>query len=517
MNSLQTRLIVVLVVVVAVGFLGAGIAVYGFSRASMYAEFDQVLTTKVQTLAALTRDTRRGVRFQLSEGIQEFNRRDALSYYAVVSKQRLLAGSSEHSLIARPGERGRLRFAPVMLGEQMGRQVTLTFQPRYLSLEDDEYDEDNEDEEEYEEDDDHEAEWRRYEESLRGTIFNADDSTDGEGPVGEPAEAGVMTLTWQAPEREVTIAVARDATQIESRLSSLRWILASVGTAVTVLSSLVLALVVRMGFRPVKSVSSKLAQINENNLSQRVPTKNVPSEVLPMVDRLNALLMRLEDAFHRERAFSSNLAHELRTPLAGLKSTLEVYLARLHEPEEYQEAMSVCLEICDQSHNLVENLLALSRVEGKTLTCKYEDVELASVFRDCWQPLSSDAAKKKLETQFDIPSQTVSTDREMLRVILRNVLSNAVSYCDPGGSIEASAKLEGNNICLQLSNSGNELSAEDASRVFDRLWRGDKARYQTGEHFGLGLTLTKRFVEALRGNVSVTVDRRFHIYITLPV
>ena len=490
----------------AAGFLVAGIGVYAFSRASMYGEFDRALATEAQTLAALTRDSRHGVRFQFPRDL-DLSRDNDPFHYQVWSDGRVVARSAGTNLPGYVGMIDQAEFRNVMLpNSRPGRLACLTFEPKYV-YSDDEYEEEEYDHDDEEEEEDHDRRHRRSPDVVFGSHGDA-----------KPAkESGVMTLTWEQARKLVTIAVARDTTEIKRRLGSLRWILGSVGAAVTLLGSLLLVLVVRRGLTPVESVTSALSGIDENSLAERLPDHDVPVEIAPLVQRLNELLARLEDAFHHERAFSASLAHELRTPLAGLKSTLEVYLARLHEPEEYQEAMQVCLQICDQSHDLVENLLALSRVEGKKLSCQYEMVDIAMVFNECWKPLADEAEQRGLRTGFEIPSAEIRTDREMLRIILRNVLSNAVSYCDSGGDIAAETARGGSHIALTVSNSGNELSPEDAHRVFDRLWRGDRSRYKTGEHFGLGLTLTKRFVEALGGNVGVRVDTRFHLSITLPV
>lgn len=519
MNSLQARLIAGGATVVALGFLLAGFAVYALSRSATYNEFDESLVTKVQTLAALTKETSDGVHFDLAEGIQAFNRRDVLSYYQVWHDDEVLARSPElarDQLLASGGSLMRPSFQSLHFADgRPVRQVCVTFEPTYQADEDDDEYEDDDDDEDEDDDDhderenDHEREWR----PNRSGLFSSDE-TDLEAATNE---SGVVTLAWERAAPQVTIAVARETGEIEESLANLRWTLASVGFAVTLLSSGVLALLVRQGLHPINAVTQKLESIDENSLKERVSVAQIPSEVTPMVNRLNELLGRLDAAFLRERAFSSNLAHELRTPLAGLRSTLEVHLSRLHEPAEYQEAMSACLQICDQSQNLVENLLSLARLEGETVACHYEAVDHLEVFKQCWNALKAEAKQKHIEIHFDLPPLVLRTDRELLRVALRNVLSNAVSYCNEGGEISASQSVEDRGWVLRVSNTGNRLSKEDAKHVFDRLWRGDVARAKTGEHFGLGLSLTKRIVEVLGGSIAVRVDERFHITLTLPV
>ena len=530
MNSLQARLIAGGATVVALGFLLAGFAVYALSRSATYKEFDESLVTKVQTLAALTTETRDGVQFDLAEGIQAFNRRDVLSYYQVWHEDAVLARSPElalDQLSAAGGSLMRPSFQSLRFVDGRSlRQVCVTFEPTYQANDEDEDDDDDdEDEDDHDEDDEDEDE---DDEDEDENDRDEDDRDWRPNPSGlfssaptdlhaATEESGVVTLAWQRAAPQVTIAVARETGEIEKGLANLRWTLASVGLAVTLLSSGVLALLVRQGLHPIKAASLKLASIDENTLKERVSVEHIPAEVTPMVNRLNELLGRLDEAFRRERAFSSNLAHELRTPLAGLRSTLEVHLSRLHEPAEYQDAMNTCLQICDQSQNLVENLLSLARLEGETVACHYEPIEYVEVFEQCWTALEGAANEKNIRPHFDLQPLVLRTDRELLRVALRNVLSNAVSYCNEGGEISASQNVEGRRWVLRVSNTGNQLSEDEAKQVFDRLWRGDAARAKTGEHFGLGLSLTKLIVEVLGGAIAVRVDERFHITLTLPV
>ena len=539
MNSLQSRLVLGGAGVFATGFFIAGIAVYGFSRSTMYGEFDETLRATVQALAALTEETHEGVHFEVTEEFEEFTRKDNPSYYQVWLDGKVLARSphlSRGDLVFGYGSFLQPDYTTIRLPDgRIGRQASITFQPKAHF--------DDDDDDVYDDDDglrsdrphfwattgsspDFDPGTKRWQDSAasvtplanRSELESVTNMESDAAPVPiKPTESGILTLTWERPERQVTITVARETTAIQQQLASLRWILAIVGFGITALSCCMLVLVVRRGLRPVESVTRAITAIDENSLNSRVPTAQVPTEIAPMVRRLNDLLERLEDAFHRERAFSSNLAHELRTPLAGLRSTLEVYLSRLHQPEEYQEAMESCLQICDQSQNLVENLLSLARVEGQTLGRHYEPVDVADVFRECWRPLSEDAATKHLHTEFELHPHVIHTDREMLRVILRNVLSNSVSYSDHGGTIEATITDSGDTVAIHVNNTGHHLTQDQADDVFDRLWRGDQGRGQTGEHFGLGLTLTKRFVETLGGTVGVTIDHMFRLSLSLPV
>ena len=504
MNSLQTRLLIGVMSVFAVGFLLASVAIYMFSRATMYAEFDAALFATAQALASLTEQTEDGVEFELSDGFEEFSRNDAPSYYQFWLDGKAFARSQHlqnRDLEFGQGtfESPKFRYTELPDGRP-GRQVCVAFQPNV------DWDDGNDI---GDEDDDERYRFDSRNESARPL------STQHVSVV--PDTSGIVTLTWELPESNVTIAVARATTEIDRRLASLLWILPLVGTAITLLSSFVLVRVVRSGLKPVEEISSAIVGIDENSLADRVPTDRVPVEISPMIGRLNQLLSRLENAFHRERTFSSNLAHELRTPLAGLRATLEVYRTKGHDEQRCDRAISTCLEICDQSETLVENLLALARVEGPKFARRMEEVQVDVLSRECWELFADRAREKNLKASLEFADFSVKTDREVLRVILQNLLSNAVCHSDKNGTLDVIVRPMKEQFLISVCNTGNQLTEQQAELAFDRLWRGDSARSETGEHFGLGLTIIKRFTEALGGNVKLSVDQAFCITVSIPI
>lgn len=510
MNSLQNRLLVGVTSVFVIGFVLAAIATYVFSQATMYSEFDEALFATAQALANLTEETAGGIEFELSEGFDEFRRDDAPSYYQFWLDGRTLARSShlnQCDLQFAQGTLGSPKYAAITLPDgRHGRQISLTYHPPL-----DDWDE-------------YEVELREeYSQIELGTVqpspasAAASNETGGqEHAILAPSEAGVMTFMWERPRPNVTIAVARATTDIDRRLSNLLWILPSVGTAITLLSSIVLISVVRNGLKPVEAIASMITDIDENTLAARVPTGRVPLEISPIIRRLNDLLSRLENAFHRERAFSSNLAHELRTPLAGLRATLEVHRTQQHNERRCERTVATCLEICGQSETLVENLLSLARVEASTFARNMEQVQINELVRECWTSFVQKANERNLTSSFEVPHVSTSTDRELLRVILQNVFSNAVCHSEEGGHIDVAVVTTEHMLFITVTNTGNQLSPQQAELAFDHLWRGDDARSETGEHFGLGLTIIKRFAEALGGRVDLRVGTSFRIHITLP-
>jgi len=228
----------------------------------------------------------------------------------------------------------------------------------------------------------------------------------------------------------------------------------------------------------------------------------VPAELLPVIDRLNDLLERLERAFHREKRFTADVAHELRTPLAGARSVLEVALSRDREPEAYRQAMQDFLGINEQMHRMVENLLHLARADANQLEVVSDSVDLAALAGECWERLAGDAQQRQLQVVWRLKEPCiVESDRCKLRLILQNILGNAVAYADDGGQIWVDTILADGCVEFAVTNSGSAVAEQDVARVFDRFWRGDASRRCSGQHCGLGLSLCKVLVELLGGSI----------------
>jgi len=373
---------------------------------------------------------------------------------------------------------------------------------------------------------------------ARSPSLGTDDLLRFEGAAGEPA-FGALRLRNGRPGRAaglgfrprvadseeknppqpekilaLTLVVARDAGDMLRHLEFLRWLLliASVGTIT--LSVIVAAVVVRRGLCPLNSLAAEIAAITEDDLNVRVGTEKMPAEIMPIKTRLNELLARLGASFSRERRFAADVAHELRTPLAGIRSTLEVTLTRTRRADEYQTALCDCLDIAKNMQAMVNNLLTLARIEAKQTAFRREQIRLAELIDSSWRAFSAEAAKRSIVFENRIPVETTCrSDRESLSIVFSNILDNAVEYADEAGQIWTTARRTDGCVEITVSNTGCRLTNEQAAHVFDCLWRGDPARTETprgalgaGNHCGLGLALVQRIVAALGGSTSVEVQ-----------
>lgn len=319
---------------------------------------------------------------------------------------------------------------------------------------------------------------------------------DEEGAHGEAGDARAATMT---------IVLARDTASMEATLYRLRTLLLLAGLFTILASAVVLWSVIRRSLRPVDRLAAQISRLGEEDLSERIETRGVPSEIQPVTERLNGLLCRLEAAFGRERSFSADVAHELRTPLAGLRSTVEVALSRPRGGEAYREALSDCLQIVQQMQGMVEKLLSLARLDAGQVPVESQPLSLNDMVRSCWRSVSGAAEARGLRVQLALvlPPIAFATDPALLELAVQNMVENAVTYADDGGTvkIETAAGEDGSDV--RVTNSGSTLTQEDAEHVCERFWRGDAARSSAGGRCGLGLALVAKIAEALGGAVAV--------------
>ena len=325
-----------------------------------------------------------------------------------------------------------------------------------------------------------------------------------------------------APPRALLILLASDAGPVVDDLRRLATVLAALWLLTTAMGVAVAVWLQRAVLRPVAGISQAIAGIDPANLQARVTMDVVPVEMRVVIERLNALLARLEDAFTRERTTIANIAHELRTPVAGLLLTLEL-AARQGGPAAATEPVRKSLRIAASMQAMITNLLMLSRLEAGQARGAPQAIDLDTALRDGWDLLEARADERQLEPEWEtFPGLAVNADPEQLRMVVANILDNALSYAPAGSAIRITATplaapdpLAG-GARVRVANA-IEGTPPDCGQIFQAFWRGDDAR-ATGLHCGLGLALVQRLASALGGTVTAETDEagRFCIGVDLP-
>ena len=284
------------------------------------------------------------------------------------------------------------------------------------------------------------------------------------------------------------LVLAEGDEPIDATLATLRHLFLAIGLGSVLVIAGVTAWVIARGTRPLARLAAEIAAIDDRQLGARLAHDDLPAELLAPVRKLDDLLARLEVSFARERQLTADVSHELRTPLAGLRTLLEVVALGDRTPQDYRAALADALAVVLQMSAMVENLLALARLEAGQVAVTEDACRLHDLVAQCWAPQVTVAAKRGVEFRNHVdPATSVRTDPDKLRIVVTNLLANAAEYTEPGGWIEVT---HGEHV-LAVTDSGPALSVEELERVFDRMWRGDRARSGNGAHCGIGLALSR--------------------------
>jgi two-component system sensor histidine kinase QseC len=262
------------------------------------------------------------------------------------------------------------------------------------------------------------------------------------------------------------------------------------------LAAVALWLAVTRALRPLESVA---AQVRGREAGRLAPltAADAPEEIQPLVDALNDLLARLGHSLENERRFTGDAAHELRTPLAALKTQAEVALTTASE-ERRRHALQQVVAGTDRATRLVQQLLQLARLDAEGFE-RATVLDLAAPCREAVDELAPEARARglRLGVVAGAPAR-VHGDATMLQVLARNLVENAIRHAPEGGEVRVSLGEEGGRVTLAVEDSGPGVEPELRERIFDRLYR---APGESSGGSGLGLSIARRIVPLHAGTV----------------
>lgn len=255
---------------------------------------------------------------------------------------------------------------------------------------------------------------------------------------------------------------------------------------------------------PVKELVQTAEKISASQIDQRLPVFNRHDELGELSMTLNSTFDRLSKAMSAIRNFTSDAAHELRSPLAVLRTEAEIALRRERTAEELRAVVTTTLMETRRLGDIVEQLLALGRHDAGIQPMLSDEVPISAVLKDVMARLTPMAAAKgvTLESQI-LPNVLVLGNDIWLSQLFSNLLDNAVKFTEAGGRVTVSGALADGWLSLQIADTGIGLLPEQLDQVFERFYRADESR-EHNKGSGLGLAICKSIVESHGGTISVT-------------
>jgi len=284
-------------------------------------------------------------------------------------------------------------------------------------------------------------------------------------------------------------------------LRRLAWELAGAGAVVLLLGLTGGWWAATRAIRPIEDISATAVKIAAGDLSQRISTRETENELGRLAGVLNSTFARLEAAFAQQRQFTSDAAHELRTPITVMLTQTQTALNRERGAAEYRAKVEACQRAAQRMRRLMESLLVLARLDAGQESLRRLPFDLWKTVNECVELVTPLAEARGLKIHCAAPALPCVGDAERMGQAVTNLLDNSIEYNRPSGEVRVTGEKQGGTVVLKVSNSGPGIAAEDLPRIFERFYRADKARSGGGGHTGLGLAIAKAIVEAHGGTL----------------
>ncbi|HMD41707.1 MAG TPA: ATP-binding protein [Candidatus Acidoferrum sp.] len=273
---------------------------------------------------------------------------------------------------------------------------------------------------------------------------------------------------------------------------------------------------------PVNRIIKSAKEIGVRNLHQRLEVPETKDELRQLTETVNAMLARIDSSVNRITQFTADASHDLRTPLALIRTNAELALRRTRTEAEYRDTLIRILKSAEETTELIEHLLTLARADAGAAQLKFATVELHSILERACRQARVLASAKNLSFTADYDenrgADLVYGDSSALERLFLTILDNAVKYTPSGGAVSVRAQIVDGQAIIEIEDTGLGIPADELARIFDRFYRADQSRSREIRGSGLGLAIARWIVEMHRGTVQAEsrVGEGTRMRITLP-
>ncbi|MBV1733139.1 MAG: heavy metal sensor histidine kinase [Hydrogenophaga sp.] len=338
------------------------------------------------------------------------------------------------------------------------------------------------------------TDWTQDDQTLRGLSARIDpplSPSNGPGAGGAPMQ----------------LRIALDTGHHLHFMRSLSQTLALYSLVAILVSGLLGWWAARRGLAPLRIMKERASTVTAQKLDQRMPVEAAPVEFADLAESLNTMLGRLQADFARLQEFSSDLAHELRTPINNLLTQTQVSLTQKRDAEAYRDILASNAEEFQRLARMVSDMLFLAKTEHGLELPNTEAISLDQEALDLFDFYDAVADEKRIRLKI-LGEAQVMGDRLMVRRAIGNLLSNALRHSPAEAEVVVAIEVRPGEATLCITNSGTTIAPEVLPRLFDRFYRVDKSRsHPESDGTGLGLSITQAIMTAHGGSVSVTSDQ----------
>ncbi|MCM2315203.1 MAG: heavy metal sensor histidine kinase, partial [Thermoanaerobaculia bacterium] len=328
----------------------------------------------------------------------------------------------------------------------------------------------------------------------------------------------LLTSTrFATPRGERVVKAALDWSAEEDMLEAFRRSAVAALLLGATLSALAASWIARRALGPVRELALAADRIEASRLDEPLATHEAPRELRDLATSLGSMQRRLDESFSKLSAFAGDLAHELRTPLNNLMGEISVALSRSRSDEEYRDVLGSALEECRRLARTIDSLLFLARADRGAVELRATGFDVATEIESLIEFYRVYAEDRGIRLTLSGSAHVVA-DRDLIRQAVGNLLANAVHYCNEGGSVSATVREDAGHVTIEVRDDGPGLEASEVPHLFDRFFRGSRARRAHPEGSGLGLAIVRSIATLHGGDATIEAGEEggTRALITLP-
>jgi two-component system, OmpR family, heavy metal sensor histidine kinase CusS len=325
-------------------------------------------------------------------------------------------------------------------------------------------------------------------------------------PAGDGAQAGFQTIgslrliagRTFLNGQSYYVQIATDVSKFNLLLQQLKWLL-------LISTPFAIAFALAGGYwlsgralKPVKQITERARLIGAEELSLRLHVPKAADEMRLLAETLNDMLERIETSFHRITRFTADASHELRTPVAIIRTTAELALRHKRDEREYRQALLNILDEAERTGSLIDDLLSLARTDSPNPQVVMRSADLARIAENAYAKATHLAAQNKITLSLEINKREVylDGDPEALSRMFLVLFDNAVKYSPVGSEVKAVFDVRGDRAVFEIRDSGIGITPDALPHIFERFYRADSVRTRSGGGFGLGLAIARAIANA---------------------
>lgn len=337
-----------------------------------------------------------------------------------------------------------------------------------------------------------------------------------------PARAVIMRTNTQwiededsnveVPEIKIDIVVARERVSLDNSISMLLHWMLIIAAIFPIVSFIIVYYAISFGTSPLKRLADNISRIEGSNEKISLDDRWV-KEIIPVVNTFNQLLDRLEKGVKRERRFTNDLAHEMRTPLAELRIVTDVVL-RANDKDRLVKGVQQINTLSHSISELVNGMLLLTRIQSDNSQLSLTPVDISPLICLHIERTQKRALARSINVIVDIPNVLITeTDPVLLMTIFSNLMNNAIAHAPQNSDVSLCLKKQASGFDFSIENFAPDLTNEDLTHLQEPFWRKEQSRH-SGNHFGLGLAIVEEAVDCLNLQLKVNLNENKYITFT---